>query len=122
MVEARPQVKVGESSSREYCRACRDDDLACTRGELRADGRLCPSREHTLISLQEHDAWDVLLACQGQLRLAPTGHVVGINQSERSAQNWRRTRLQSCGPLGAVAAGRGGIEALCSDRVRDDAP
>jgi len=32
-----------------------------------------------LISLQEHQAWDVLLACQGQLRLAPSGHVIGID-------------------------------------------
>jgi hypothetical protein len=31
-----------------------------------------------LISRQEHEAWDVLLACQGQLRLAPSGHAVGI--------------------------------------------
>jgi hypothetical protein len=31
-----------------------------------------------LISRQEHEAWDVLLACQGQLRLAPSGHVMGI--------------------------------------------
>jgi hypothetical protein len=32
-----------------------------------------------LISRQEHEAWEVLLACQGQLRLAPSGHVVGID-------------------------------------------
>ena len=32
-----------------------------------------------MISRQEHEAWDVLLACQGQLRLAPSGHVVGID-------------------------------------------
>jgi hypothetical protein len=32
-----------------------------------------------LISRQEHEAWNVLLACQGQLRLAPSGHVVGID-------------------------------------------
>jgi hypothetical protein len=32
-----------------------------------------------LISRHEHEAWDVLLACQGQLRLAPSGHVVGID-------------------------------------------
>jgi hypothetical protein len=32
-----------------------------------------------MISQQEHEAWDVLLACQGQLRLAPGGHVVGID-------------------------------------------
>jgi len=32
-----------------------------------------------LTSSQEHEAWDVLLACQGQLRLAPSGHVIGID-------------------------------------------
>jgi hypothetical protein len=32
-----------------------------------------------LISQQEHEAWDVLLACQGQLRLAPSGHIIGID-------------------------------------------
>jgi hypothetical protein len=63
----------------EYCRSCRDDGLPCARGEPGADGQFCPYREHPLISQQEHEAWDVLLACQGQLRLAPTGHVVGID-------------------------------------------
>jgi len=56
----------------------RDDDLPCARGERGADGRLCPYREHALISRQEHEAWDVLLACQGQLRLVPSGHVIGV--------------------------------------------
>jgi hypothetical protein len=32
-----------------------------------------------LISRQEHEAWDVLMACQGQLRLAPSGHVIGMD-------------------------------------------
>jgi hypothetical protein len=32
-----------------------------------------------LISHQEHEAWDVLIASQGQLRLAPSGHVIGID-------------------------------------------
>ena len=32
-----------------------------------------------MISHQEHEAWDVLLACQGQLRLAPSGHIVGVD-------------------------------------------
>jgi hypothetical protein len=31
--------------------------------------------------MQEHEAWDVLLACQGQLRLAPSGHVIGIDMN-----------------------------------------
>jgi hypothetical protein len=54
----------------EYCRACRDDDLPCARGDAGADGQRCPCREHALIRRQEHEAWEVLLACQGQLRLA----------------------------------------------------
>jgi hypothetical protein len=62
----------------EYCRACRDDGLPCARGEPGGDGRLCPYREHALISLQEQ-AWDVLLACQGQLWLVPSGHVIGFD-------------------------------------------
>jgi hypothetical protein len=28
---------------------------------------------------QEHEAWDVLLACQGQLRSGSSGHVVGVD-------------------------------------------
>jgi hypothetical protein len=34
-----------------------------------------------LISHQEHEAWNVLLACQGQLRLASSGHVIGIDMN-----------------------------------------
>src|SRR5918999_5624807 len=62
----------------EYCRACRNDGLPCARGEPGADRQLCPYREHALISRQEHEAWDVLLACLSQLRLAPSGEVIGI--------------------------------------------
>jgi hypothetical protein len=32
-----------------------------------------------LISRQEHEARDVLLACQSQLQLAPSGHVIGMD-------------------------------------------
>ena len=34
-----------------------------------------------MISHQEHEAWEVLLACQGQLRLAPSGHVIGVDMN-----------------------------------------
>jgi hypothetical protein len=106
----------------EYCRACRDDALPCARGESGADGRLCPYREHALISQQEHEAWDVLLACQGQLRLAPSGHVVGMDMDTLltigAARGCDLAVLSELLP----AAEAGLIEALCSDRVRDDAP
>jgi hypothetical protein len=49
----------------EYCRACREDDLPCARGEPGTEGQLCPYRQHALISQQEHEAWDVLLRLPG---------------------------------------------------------
>jgi hypothetical protein len=75
-----------------------------------------------LISQQEHDAWDVLLACQGQLRRAPSGHVVGVDMnvalSLASARDGDLVVLSELLP----AAESGLVEALWSDRVRDDWP
>jgi hypothetical protein len=106
----------------EYCRACSDDGLPCARGEPGADGRLCPYREHALISRQEHEAWDVLLASQVQLRLAPTGHVIGLDMNAAlrigAAGGSDLSVLSELLP----AAEAGLVEALCSDRVRHDAP
>jgi hypothetical protein len=102
----------------EYCRACREDDLPCARGEPGADGRPCPYREHALISLQEHDAWDVLLACQGQLRLAPSGHVIGIDMD--AALKIAAARVFDLSVLSELlaAAEAGFVEALCADADR----
>ena len=102
----------------EYCRACRDDDLPCARGERSADGRLCPYREHALISRQEHEAWDVLLACQGQLRLAPSGYVIGIDMGAAlSVANARNRDLTVLSEL-LSAAEAGLIEAFCIEKGR----
>jgi hypothetical protein len=102
----------------EYCRACRDDSLSCARGEPGADGRLCPYREHALISLQEHEAWDVLLACQGQLRLAPSGHIIGADMD--AALRLGATRGYDLEVLSELlpAAEAGVVEALSTDRAR----
>ena len=32
-------------------------------------------------SAEEHQAWDVLNACLGQLRFTPSGHVAGIDMN-----------------------------------------
>ena len=73
-----------------------------------------------MISQQEHEAWDVLLACQGQLRLAPSGHVVGIDFDAAlklaTARGYDLAVLSELLP----AAEAGLVEALSSDRVRDD--
>jgi hypothetical protein len=75
-----------------------------------------------LISRQEHEVWDVLLACQGQLRLAPSGHVIGIEMNAAltlvAARKYDLAVLSELLP----AAEAGLIEALCSDRVQDDDP
>ena len=33
------------------------------------------------MSDQEYQAWDVLMACQGQLRMTAAGHVIGIDMN-----------------------------------------
>jgi hypothetical protein len=73
-----------------------------------------------LISRQEHEAWEVLLACQGQLRLAPSGHAIGIEMGAAL-----RLGVARGGDLEVLsellpAAEAGLVEALCS--VRDDGP
>jgi hypothetical protein len=71
-----------------------------------------------LISHQEHEAWDVLLACQGQLRLAPSGHVVGIDM--HGALQLAVARGHDLALLSELlpAAEVGLVEALSTDRAR----
>jgi hypothetical protein len=75
-----------------------------------------------LISRQEHEAWGVLLACQGQLRLASSGHVVGIEMD--AALRIAKARGHDLAVLSELLplAEAGLAEALHSDRVRDAAP
>jgi hypothetical protein len=75
-----------------------------------------------LISRQEHEAWEVLLACQGQIRLAPSGHIIGIDMD--AALRIGAPRGSDLPVLSELlpAAEAGLVEALCSDRVRDDGP
>jgi len=81
---------------------------------------LPPNREHILISTQEHEAWHVLLACQGQLRLAPSGHVVrieiGAALSLAAGRGFDVAEFSEMLPT----AEAGLIEALRSNRVRDN--
>ena len=95
-----------------YCRACKEEGLPCARGAPGADGRLCPYREH--VSTQEHEIWEVLLACQGQLRLAPSGHVIGIDAD--AALSLATTRGYDFAALSELlpAAETGLVEALCA--------
>jgi hypothetical protein len=71
-----------------------------------------------LISIQEHEVWDVLLACQGQLRLAPSGHVIGICMD--AALQLAAARGHDLVVFSELlpAAEAGLVEALCADPDR----
>jgi hypothetical protein len=73
-----------------------------------------------LISREEHEAWDVLLACQGQLRPAPSGHVIGIDMNAAlrigAARGWNLEVLSELLP----AAEAGLVEAWCAEKGRPD--
>jgi hypothetical protein len=71
-----------------------------------------------LISRQEHEAWDVLLACQGQLRMASSGHVVGIDMD--AALTLAAARGHDLAALSELlpAAEAGLIHAVCPDEGR----
>jgi hypothetical protein len=73
-----------------------------------------------LISVQEHEAWDVLLACQGQLRLAPSGYVTGIDMD--AALRIAAVRGCDLAVLSELlpAAEVGLVEALSTDRGGGD--
>jgi hypothetical protein len=75
-----------------------------------------------LISRQEHEAWEVLLASQGQLRLAPTGHVIGIDMN--AALRIGAARGSDLAVLSELlpAAEAGLVEALSIERGPRDCP
>jgi hypothetical protein len=73
-----------------------------------------------LISWQEHEAWDVLLTCQGQLRLAPSGHVIGIDMDAAlGIAAARGSNLEVLSEL-LPAAEAGLVEAWCAEKGRPD--
>ena len=45
------------------------------------NGEPCPYREHAPLALEEHQAWDVFTASLGQIRIVPSGQVLGIDMT-----------------------------------------
>ena len=45
------------------------------------NGEPCPYREHAAITLEEHQAWEVFTASLGQIRIVPSGQVLGIDMT-----------------------------------------
>ena len=75
-----------------------------------------------MISRQEHEVWEVLLACQGQLRLAPSGHVIGIDTA--AALGFAAARGCDLAVLSELlpVAEAGLVKAVSADRGRSDGP
>jgi hypothetical protein len=71
-----------------------------------------------LIGRQEHEVWEVLLACRGQLRLAPRGHVIGIDMD--AALGLAAARGHDLAVLSELlpSAEAGLVEALCAEADR----
>ena len=73
-----------------------------------------------LTSSGSDEAWEVLLACQGQLRLGPSGQVIGIDMNAALGIGAARC----CDPAAfselLPAAKSGLVEAFCRDPGRRD--
>jgi hypothetical protein len=68
---------------------CMDALPLCKRREP-TDGSV-PAASTSGRVCRGHGTWEVLVACQGQLRLAPSGHVIGIETNPPSG-----SRLATC--------------------------
>lgn len=53
--------------------------LACATGATGPDGTLCPYVGHAPATVEGWEAWDVAERCAGQLRIAPSGLVPGLD-------------------------------------------
>ena len=62
-----------KSGGPSYCATCKEQDLPC------AFENLCPYQKYAPRLVQEQQAWEILESCTSQLRLAPSGRVVGID-------------------------------------------
>jgi hypothetical protein len=86
--------------------------LLCARGELGAEGRLCPYREHALTS-QQSTSRGRAAPLPGQLRLAPSGQVIGIDMDAALGATARGFDLAVLAEL-LPAAEAGLTEASCA--------
>ncbi|MGD9507713.1 MAG: hypothetical protein AB7I59_02205 [Geminicoccaceae bacterium] len=62
-----------------YCRGCAAHKRQCAEGRLGAGGELCPYLAHEPATDAGWAAWDTLLRCAGQLRIAAGGIVIGLD-------------------------------------------
>ena len=95
----------------QYCQGCVNQGLACASGGKSDTGERCPYSEHAPQTIQEQQAWEIIEACTGQLRLTPSGHVLGLDMGvvlqmieARAFDNEPVIELVQEGEKGIVAA------------------
>ncbi|MCB9980262.1 MAG: hypothetical protein H6863_03880 [Rhodospirillales bacterium] len=64
-----------KSGGPSYCATCKEQELPC------AFENLCPYQKYAPRLVQEQQAWEILEAATTQLRVAPTGKVMGIDMT-----------------------------------------
>jgi len=64
-----------KSGGPSYCQTCKEQELPC------AFENICPYQKYAPRLVQEQQAWEILESCTSQLRLSPSGRVVGIDMS-----------------------------------------
>lgn len=64
-----------KSGGPSYCATCKEQELPC------AFENLCPYQKYAPRLVQEQQTWEILETCTSQLRLSPTGRVVGIDMT-----------------------------------------
>ena len=64
-----------KSGGPSYCQGCKEQELPC------AFENLCPYQKHAPRLVQEQQAWEILESCTTQLRLSPSGRVIGIDMT-----------------------------------------
>ncbi|QQG36822.1 MAG: hypothetical protein HYS17_03360 [Micavibrio aeruginosavorus] len=65
----------------QYCQGCVQQDTACSKGGTGENGARCPYSEFAPQTIQEQQAWEIVEACTGQLRLTASGHVLGLDMN-----------------------------------------
>jgi hypothetical protein len=65
----------------QYCDSCAGADLPCAEGQPGPSGARCPYDEHAPQTVEGWQVWDLATSCAGQLRIAPSGAVLGFDHA-----------------------------------------
>lgn len=65
----------------QYCQGCVNEGANCAKDGKGENGMRCPYNEFAPQTIQEQQAWEIVEACTGQLRMTPNGHVIGLDMN-----------------------------------------